>query len=53
MAGHAYTCPVCGFSSVGHETKKQRDFRGKQHEEEHESGQIMPEIAEFMKGDGK
>lgn len=39
----------CGFESRGHETKKLADARGKEHMQEHESGEPMRELAEFMK----
>lgn len=43
----------CGFSSSGWEKKKMRDERAKQHLAEHEHGAVMPELAEFWKGENK
>lgn len=41
-----YECP-CGFVSRGWSKKKDADARGAQHEAEHETGEVMPELAEF------
>lgn len=42
---HDFTCkePDCGFTSVGHPTKKARDQRGREHKAEHETGTPAPE----------
>lgn len=44
-----FKCKECGFESRDHETKKQADARGKEHQQEHESGKPMREIKDFMK----
>jgi hypothetical protein len=55
MAGHDFTCDIeergaeCGFTSTGWPTKADRDARAKQHKAEHESGQPMPELADFTR----
>lgn len=43
-----FECKECGFRSVDHDTKKQADARGKEHMEEHETGEAMREIKDFM-----
>lgn len=54
MGKYDYECPVdrCGFTSRGWETKKEMQARGTAHNKEHETGEVMPEIAEVM-GYGK
>lgn len=42
-----YECRECGFTSTGWDTKKASTARGKQHQAEHESGEPMPELADF------
>jgi hypothetical protein len=55
MAGHDFTCDTvergaeCGFTSTGWPTKADRDARAAQHKAEHESGQPMPELADFTR----
>jgi hypothetical protein len=39
---------MCEFESRGHSKKAQAVARGKEHEAEHETGEPMREIAEFM-----
>jgi hypothetical protein len=46
---HDFECPRCDFVSAGHPTKKARDARGQQHLTEHETGEPMPELVDFLK----
>lgn len=48
-SAHDFVCSECGFTSSGWPTKTARDQRGRQHKAEHESGEPMPELAEFRK----
>lgn len=45
--------PQCGFRSLSHLTEEARDARGAQHKTEHETGQAMPELVDFMKEQDK
>jgi hypothetical protein len=44
---------MCEFESRGHSKKAQAVARGKEHEAEHETGEPMREIAEFIAGTGQ
>jgi hypothetical protein len=54
--GWDFTCPapdgVCTFTSTGWPTKKLADARGRQHLDEHETGQVMPELHDFRIANG-
>jgi hypothetical protein len=39
----------CGFTSTGWPTKADRDARAAQHKAEHETGDPMPELADFTR----
>lgn len=43
-----YECPACEFVSTGWATKKLAAERGEQHEAEHETGEPMQEMVDFM-----
>lgn len=43
---YGFTCP-CGFTSTGWEVKAAAVARDKQHATEHDTGQPMPELADF------
>lgn len=42
----AFLCPQCEFVSAGWPTKSGADQRGKQHANEHETGEPVPELIE-------
>lgn len=42
-----YTCPRCGWTSRGWGSEELAAKRGQQHQEEHETLEPMPELAEF------
>lgn len=46
-----YECPVegCGFVSRGWPSKSAAAERGRQHKAEHETGEPMPELADFRR----
>lgn len=46
-SGFTYSCPRCPFQSIGWPTAAVAAARGAQHDAEHESGQPMPELADF------
>jgi hypothetical protein len=61
FGGYKYTCPdalrnsrtgevvrECGFVSYGHEHKSEAVTRGKEHEDEHATGEPMREIIDFV-----
>lgn len=48
---HTFMCE-CGFMSARHETKKSANARGAEHMQEHETGEPMRELADFMRGEG-
>lgn len=47
-----FTCPDCGFTSTGWPTKKAADARGKQHANEHETGELMDDLHTFREDQG-
>ena len=49
-AGQAdFTCdvPRCGWASFAWDTPEQAAARGVQHQNEHDTGELMPELTEF------
>jgi hypothetical protein len=52
--GYGFECPRpgCGFRSDGWRLKKHSVARAKQHDEEHETGEPMPELADFKTHEG-
>lgn len=48
--GFIFQCPVrrCGFKSTGWATEELATLRGRQHQHEHETGEPMPELSEFL-----
>lgn len=44
---HTYLCE-CGFASEQHPTKSSAERRGREHETEHETGEPMRPIGEFL-----
>jgi hypothetical protein len=45
--GHDYACPMCEFTSTGWPSKTHATSRGKQHENEHATGELMQPLHEF------
>jgi hypothetical protein len=39
--GWSFACPSCPFTSTGWPTKKEAEGRGREHRDEHESGEPM------------
>lgn len=44
---HGFVCD-CGFASTNWPTKKAAQERAQQHKNEHETGELMPDVNEFL-----